>query len=137
MDDANEAIKTVMKMSPPMLLIVGINVIIFVVERFITERFITAIAVGLGAFLTPLLIPNGVIDYDVPSPMTARIIFGMIFGFLAVAVHDKFKRLLQKWGYLPSTTDCPPSYRPPHDYNVLMVGLVVIIGLAIAALSGS
>lgn len=134
MEDANEAIKTIMKMSPPMLLIVGINVIIFVVEMFVTARFLTAIAVGLGALLTPLLIPNGVIDYDVPSPFTARIVFGMIFGFLAIALHDKFKRLLQRWGYLPPN-DCPPSLRP-HDYSLLVVGLIIVVGLAVAVASG-
>lgn len=89
---------TLFKMSPPLLMIIGINISLMLLRHFVPHKILPIIAVVLGMVFTPLLIPVSSLAYSVPSPMTALIIMGAVIGYAAVGLHQKFKQILKKVG---------------------------------------
>ena len=83
-----------------MLLMMGINAIILAIHRFIPEKYLTIICVLLGAVGSVLLIPEASLIWSVPSPRTALVIVGIVFGALARGAHSKFKAGLKRLGLI-------------------------------------
>jgi hypothetical protein len=95
MDDLQEAVQTITKMSPPMLIVLGAAIINFMLKPFLPERFLWPIATISGGAVAPYLIPHGSLAYDVPSPGTALVVIGAIMGFVGSVIHRRFGRWLE------------------------------------------
>lgn len=95
MDDLQEAIQTVTKMSPPMLVIVGGAIVNFLLKPFLPEKYLAPIATVGGAAVSPWLFSPGNLAYDVPSPATGLAIIGGIMGFVGSVFHRRIDRWLR------------------------------------------
>lgn len=95
MDEISEAVKTVTKMSPPMLVIVGTGILNIVVKPFVPEKYLMPIATVSGAAVAPWLFSHGTLAYDVPSPGTALVLVGGIMGFIGSVLHRRVDRFIR------------------------------------------
>lgn len=95
MDDLQEAIQTVTKMSPPMLIMVVAAIVCFMLKSFVQEKYLSPIATVGGAAVAPWLFSHGALAYDVPSPGTALVLVGAIMGFLGSVFHRRIDRWLR------------------------------------------
>lgn len=95
MDEIGEAVKTVTKMSPPMLVIVGTAILNIIIKPFVPEKYLMPIATVSGASVAPWLFSHGTLAYDVPSPGTALVLIGAIMGFVGSVFHRRLDRWLR------------------------------------------
>lgn len=92
MDDMQEAAQTVMKLSPPMLIIIGAAFVNLLLKPFLPEKYLAPIATVGGAAVAPYLFSPAHLAYDVPSPGTALVMIGGIMGFVGAVVHRRLGR---------------------------------------------
>lgn len=93
-----------------LLVIVGINVIIFAWETIplLPSRFIILVSIVLGAASYPLFAAKSSVPYDVPYPMAVLVVNGLFSGLLAFAIHAGFITVLRKF------TGWPPEAQKPN-----------------------
>ena len=96
----DEVANTIFKMSPPVLLMLGINAVILSIHKLIPDKYLTIICVAIGGAMCPLLIPETSLIYSVPSPRTALVLVGVLFGACARGLHTKIKAKLTAWGWI-------------------------------------
>lgn len=118
MDEIREAGDTIQKMSPPMLVIVGVIVLNFMIRPFLPPKYLPAIGTLAGAAVAPYLFSPSTLAYTVPSPATALVIIGGIMGFLGSVAHRKAHNYLVSKGWLATDSDaCPAPHDPPSNPN--------------------
>jgi len=116
-----EIANTVLKMSPPVALMLGINAVILAIHKLVPDRYLTIICIILGGAAAPLLIPEASLIYSTPSPRTALVLLGVIFGCLARGLHSRIKTKLTAMGLIwdEDTTflvkPLPPLPEKPKD----------------------
>lgn len=92
MDEIAEAVQTVSKMSPPMLIVVVAGILCVMLKPFMPENYLMPVATVGGAAVAPWLFSHGTLAYDVPSPGTALVLVGAIMGFLGSVFHRRIDR---------------------------------------------
>lgn len=126
MDEMQEAVQTVTKMSPPMLIIVVAAILSFILKAFLPEKYLWPISTVGGAAVAPYMFSPGSLAYDVPSPSTALVLVGAIMGFIGSVLHRRFDRWLRRKvaGDTEFTTrsdvsgdqpSVPPAENKPHS----------------------
>lgn len=98
MDDLQEAVQTITKMSPPMLIVIGTAILNFMLKPFLPEKYLWPIATVAGGAVAPYLFSHGNLAYDVPSPGTALVIIGGIMGFMGSVAQRRLGRWLENKG---------------------------------------
>jgi hypothetical protein len=95
MDELQEAVQTVTKMSPPMLIIIVTAILNFLLKPFLPEKYLAPVGTVAGAAVAPWMFSHGVLAYDVPSPGTALVLVGAIMGFIGSVAHRRLDRWLR------------------------------------------
>lgn len=123
MDEIAEAVQTVSKMSPPMLIVFASAIMNFMLKAFLPEKYLMPIATVGGAAVAPYLFSHGTLAYDVPSPGTALVLVGAIMGFIGSVFH----RRLDRWvcnrkrngdtGFLTRSAATPSQTDPPANQD--------------------
>lgn len=105
MHEIQEAALTVMKMSPPMLIIVVAAIVCMLLKPFLPEKYLAPISVVGAAAVAPWMFSNGTLAYDVPSPGTALVLIGAIMGFIGSVIHRRADRWLRNKGWVGNGHD--------------------------------
>lgn len=93
-----EAVQTVMKMSPPMLIIVCAAFLNMLLKPFMPEKYLAPIATLASAAVAPWVFDPKTLAYSVPSPGTALVLVGAIMGFIGSVLHRRLDRWLKsRW----------------------------------------
>lgn len=95
------------QLSPPILLIVVINALMFGAKRvpFIPNWIIPVVSMAMGGILYPLISKTGDVPYTVRCPDCLQILFGLIIGFAAVGCHQQVKQLFNRFGISTGDTE--------------------------------
>jgi hypothetical protein len=96
MDELTESALTVMKLSPPMLIIVVGAILCMLLKPFVPERYLAPCSTVGSAAVAPLMFSNGSLAYDVPSPQTAFVLIGAVLGFIGSVLHRRAERFLKR-----------------------------------------
>jgi hypothetical protein len=95
------------QLSPPVLIIIAINVLMFGAKRIqvIPDWIIPALAMVLGGVIYPLISNPGDVPYTVRCPLCLQVLFGLIIGFAAVGCHQQVKQLFKRFGISTGDTE--------------------------------
>lgn len=100
MDDIEALVESIIKISPPMALMLALNAMLYFLRQtpIVPNWLASWIIVWSGAFIYPLISKPGLITADVPYPVVANGMTGFLIGFSAVGSHRTFQQAVQRFG---------------------------------------
>jgi hypothetical protein len=101
MSDLEALVDSILKMSPPVALMVGLNSLMYYLRRtpHIPLWLVPWVIMILGAVTYPMITNSGDMIFTVPYPLVAQSIIGFIIGFAAIGVHRLFEQTMWRFGY--------------------------------------
>lgn len=101
MSDIEALVDSILKMSPPVALVVGLNAIMYYLRRTpkIPKWIVPWLIMLLSAIIYPLVTHRKDMIFSVPYPVVAQIVIGLIIGFAAIGTHRLFQQTIWRLGY--------------------------------------
>jgi hypothetical protein len=101
MSDAQALVESIVRMSPPVALVAGLNAFMYFARRTpkMPKWLVPWIVMGSGAIIYPLITEQGEMIFKVPYPIVAQAITGLLVGFAAIGTHRIFEQTMWRFGY--------------------------------------
>lgn len=92
----NEAINTLLQASPPLLLALAINLLLYALKRmpWYPNEYLPITAVVVGAAVYPWIADATNVVANVRSPLAYSVVLGAAIGGLSVAMHQQVRQFL-------------------------------------------
>jgi hypothetical protein len=100
-------LQQIVDMSPPVGLVFGLNLVIFLLKKSAPEfpRWVLpTCSMIAGGIIYPLISSPGDVPYQMRSPVTAQALMGVIMGGCAIGTNQWFKTMVQRFGLFQDDT---------------------------------
>lgn len=122
MADIEALVDSILKMSPPVALMVGLNSVMYFLRRTpkLPMWLVPWIIMFLGSTIYPLITHSGDMIFSVPYPVVAQAIIGLIIGFSAIGSHRLFEQTVWRFGLDKNGTNDQRTDEPVDHETVFL-----------------
>lgn len=101
MADIEALADSILKMSPPVALMAGLNALMYYLRRtpHVPNWLVPWLIMLLGAVIYPTITQRHEMLFTVPYPIVAQAITGLLIGFAAIGSHRLFEQTMWRFGY--------------------------------------